>query len=103
MLLHLLACFGLTFVLCDSRLLEPLRRKLIDASWFWAEFLTCHFCAGFWMSAVVMAVVNFGLPVPAYLVEVVIGALAGASFTFALNTVLLALEAFIDDRDSTTH
>lgn len=104
MLIHLLACYGLTFILCDSEILEGLRFALYRRSVsFWQKFLGCHFCAGFWMSALIMAVVNYGLPVPAYLVEVVVGALAGATFTFALNTALLALEAMLHDRDPPTH
>jgi hypothetical protein len=95
---YLLACFGLTYLACDASILarprEIIRRRLR----FIDKMLACYFCTGFWVSLAWYALLS---PLAADWRIGVLGvahAFAGASFSYALNVVLLRFEVHIEMR-----
>ena len=93
-LLYLLACYGLTFVVCDATLFSRPRqwvRKVV----FIDKMLACYFCTGFWTSMVV-TLTEYRTFVdgvwPDIGIWVAMQALAGASFCYGFNTLVLWLE-----------
>lgn len=94
-----MTCYGITFVLCDAKLFLRFREGLKAESAFFHDLLGCYFCTGFWVSLVVHLI---GLREMIehrveYVEGVTLGAFAGATFCYALNSLLLYLEAH--DRD----
>ncbi len=91
---HWLAIFGVTFLICDAKILNRPREWLISKSTFISELLECYFCSGFWVSLLIHAVElrqTYQDPI-AYVWQVVLGGFAGASFAFFFNSLCLALE-----------
>jgi hypothetical protein len=87
-MIFVLACYGLTFAVCDATLLSwP--RSYVRRIPFFDALLSCYFCAGFWCAAVV-SVVYLTLTPAHHLVH----ALAGAASTYAINQTLVAIEGF---------
>jgi hypothetical protein len=82
----LLACFGLTFLLCDAAITAVPRTWLVMRFGFFRKLLACYFCTGFWAS---LALAVGLIREPLWLV---LYGFAGASFSYALNVVLVALE-----------
>lgn len=90
----LLACYGLTFAICDASILsrprDLVRRvKIID------ELLSCYFCAGFWVSlGLYLLLFGHTIEVVNYVsvVWVLAHAFAGAAFTFVADVAVDFLE-----------
>ncbi len=92
-----LACYGVTFLLCDAKIIEAPRQWLTSRSTFLNELLNCYFCTGFWASLAVWFVVGELPANPSRYVEsLVLNAFAGATFCYALNSLILTLESYHD-------
>ena len=92
---YLLACYGLTFAICDAKLFAR-PRQWVKRVQFFDDLLTCYFCTGFWASIVVYVVMHYGSLqdgnwwlTPAYVAAC---AFAGAAFSYALNAAIVWLE-----------
>ena len=97
-LLYLLACYGLTFTLCDAKLFTRLRDLL--CRWKFArELLSCYFCTGFWLSMVLCVPLFWGSFVDGYMwqrvVAVIAYGFAGAAFSYFLDAVIVRLEGTV--------
>lgn len=93
-LTHMLACYGVVFVAVESQVLQNPRLWLMARSRVISELLSCWFCTGFWVAAVVHVVVDRdAVTMGRYMEDVVVGSFAGATFTYALNVLLLTLES----------
>lgn len=94
-----LACYGLTFTLCDAGIFDRPRQILARVRII-KSLLQCYFCTGFWVSAVWWVVLFSGLlngtPEPQnWPVTAAWGsayALAGATFSYGLDVALTVLE-----------
>lgn len=106
---YLLACYGLTFLVCDATIFGRVRDFMRARSKALDGLLSCYFCMGFWVSIFwyfvlyekPQACLGFeeGISWPLWW-WMLAHAFAGASFSFALNVVLTRLEvsmAFIAD------
>lgn len=93
-----LATFGITFSICDAKLLSPLRDRLTSRSVFFYELTNCYMCTGFWVSLFVHAMLNrdVALGLADYVESLGINAFAGATFCYALNSLILTLESYHD-------
>ena len=83
----LLACYGMTFLLCSSHILAAPRTWLVLRSDLLARLLSCYFCTGFWVS---LATALWLLKEPVW------GCLhgfAGATSCYVLDAVVRRLEA----------
>lgn len=92
LLVWLLACYGITFVLCSAKLTAAPRRWL--CRWgFFRELLGCYFCSGFWVG---FATAIWLMEEPVSALSHGLGALlhgfAGATFSYALDALLRRLE-----------
>ncbi len=92
---YLLACYGLTFALCDASILSRPRDFICDRVKVIDELLSCYFCAGFWMSGALYLVL-FGETIESIEYRSVAWAathaFAGAAFSFIANVVVDFLE-----------
>lgn len=89
-ILYLLACYGLTFTVCDAHLFGRPRRWLKARSSFIHDLLSCHFCTGFWTSMAIAAVLyssQHGSLISKAGWSIVYG-FAGAAFCYAFDTVV---------------
>lgn len=86
LIVWLLACYGLTFLLCGAKLTAAPRRLLSRLAFF-ANLLSCYFCTGFWVS---LALAYWVLQTPAW---AVLHGFAGATFCYGLDVLLRRLEA----------
>lgn len=58
--LFVVAVIGMTNIVVDSTLFEPVRTWIKSKSVFWGDVTSCHQCAGFWCGLVTGAcVVSF--------------------------------------------
>jgi len=97
-LVYLLACYGLTFTLCSSKILDRPRFWAVDKSDFAAQLLACYFCMGFWASLAVYPAIFLLDQDPVNLtwkMAIKAGAysLAGASFAYGFDSFIMAAEA----------
>jgi len=86
-LLLWMASSGITFAVCESKILERPRNAIKQASTFATELLECPFCFGFWASLAVHAV-HF----PTYLERIILGSFSGAIFCYGFDLFLRYLE-----------
>lgn len=116
--LYLLACYGLTFLICDATIFGRVRDYMRARSKVIDGLVSCYFCAGFWSSAFWYLVIY---PEPQECLGFEKGiswelwfwwlahAFAGAAFSFALDVVLTRLEVTPmmfppeDDSDDSSH
>ncbi len=93
----LLACYGLTFTLCDASIFERPRAFIRSKSQFVDDLLGCYFCTGFWVSLMwhLFLFYEFGGNRPTdwtYTAWILVHAFAGASFCYAFNTLIVLAE-----------
>jgi hypothetical protein len=85
----LLSIFGVTFLICDSALLE--RPRLWLCRWdLLRGLLSCYFCTGFWVSLFVFTYLN-SETLPQGAVQVVLYAFEGATAAYLLDAAVSAL------------
>lgn len=87
LIVWLLACYGITFLLCSSRILATPRTWLVTRSSAVAELLACYFCTGFWVS---LTTALWLLQTPVW---GVLYGFAGATSCYVLDAVVRRLEA----------
>lgn len=92
LIVWLLACYGMTFLLCSSRILARPRAWVcrVDAI---AELLSCYFCTGFWVS---LTTALWLLQTPVW---GVLYGFAGATSCYVLDALVRRLEAVDDEFD----
>jgi hypothetical protein len=93
-LLILLAAFGVSYIVLDSSILEPVRRRL------WPSF-DCYFCVGFWAGALLytcnyLATEFFGHPWVG-LMKLLLVSLAACGVSGWLGNHLVIHEREIDE------
>jgi len=102
LLVYWFACYGLTFTLCDAKILARPRRFLVSKSQVIRDLLGCYFCTGFWVSGGLylalfpqpQACLGMEDQILWFRVVWTIGfALAGATISYFLNALIEALEA----------
>lgn len=102
-MIYLLACYGLTFALCDAKLFSRPRTWVKEKCSFVEELLSCYFCTGFWSSIVVYASMYYdGFTVDNWqrsLISTVASSFAGAAFSYALNAAIIWMEMAIHNRE----
>jgi hypothetical protein len=98
-LIYLLACYGLTFTICDAKLFSRPREWIKSKARLFDDLLTCYFCVGFWCSIVVFVVMHYGglqdgtwWLTTAYVITY---GFAGATFAYALNAVIVLMEVTV--------
>ncbi len=93
---YLLACYGLTFALCDAAILSRPREFLCNRVRVIDELLSCYFCAGFWVSGALYLVL-FGETIESIEYRSVAWAaahaFAGAAFSFITYVIVDFLES----------
>lgn len=89
------ATYGLTFLLCDAKLIDRARRFMTLRSPFVKELLACYMCTGTWVSGG-LVLLRAGHTGHFVWMDVVVDTFAGAVFCYVINTVLLALEGIHD-------
>jgi len=85
LIVWLLACYGITFLLCGAELTAAPRRWLCRLRFF-EKLLGCYFCSGFWVA---LATAYWLLQTPAW---AVLHGFAGATSCYALDAVVRRLE-----------
>lgn len=80
-----LACYGVTFTLCDAKLTTRPRQWLQRSS-FVASLLGCYFCTGFWVSMGLSWLDGYQG------VDWLLMGFGGAAATYIINSVVMALE-----------
>lgn len=97
---YFLGSYGLTFLVCDATIFATPRQALFERSHLFRSLVSCYFCTGFWASAAWYVILFSGLldghsEAQGWRMNAVWGfahALAGATFVYALNAALVALE-----------
>jgi hypothetical protein len=51
-LFYLLGCYGLTTIIVQSKIMEPVRVSFKDTVPFMYKLLTCMMCTGFWVGVI---------------------------------------------------
>lgn len=87
LIVWLLACYGITFLLCGAKLTATPRRWLVNNSDFLANLLACYFCTGFWVSIITACWV---VQTPLW---AVLHGFAGATSSYILDAAIRRLEA----------
>jgi len=77
----LLACYGVTFLLCGSSLLQTPRVWLRGRSKTIDQLVTCYFCTGFWVAVLI------GFWLFRWSPWTIVYGFAGASSSFLLNSL----------------
>lgn len=85
-IIWLLACYGITFLLCGAELTSRPRHWLGQIRFF-AKLLDCYFCSGFWVSLVTA---SYLLQKPAW---ALLHGFAGATSCYVLDALVRRLEA----------
>jgi len=83
----LLACYGMTFLLCSAKIAAPVRRRLAASSAFFAGLIECYFCTGFWVA------LGTAVWVDQQPVWLVLHGFAGATSCYVLDAAIRRLEA----------
>jgi hypothetical protein len=90
----LLACYGLTFLICDSSILSR-PREVIKRLKLVNELLSCYFCAGFWVGLFWFFALYWA-PTESVSYRIVFEslayALAGAAFSFSFDILVETVE-----------
>ena len=98
-LLYLLACYGLTFTVCDAKIFARPRNWLCKQE-FTRELLSCYFCVGFWAGMILCVPLFWGTMVDGYMWQRVTGVIAygfaSAAFSYSLNAAIVRLESSED-------
>ena len=96
LIVWLLACYGMTFLLCSAKITAAPRRLLCRGRFF-DELLGCYFCSGFWVA---LATAYWLLQTPSW---AILHGFAGATTCYALDALLRRLEGpgtgLLDDFD----
>lgn len=96
-LLFLLACYGLTFAVCDATVFTRPRGWVRRHSAFIDTMLDCYYCTGFWTSMAAYSALyyeSFFGSRGVVAVHVVLHGFAGAAFSYVLNAGVVWLESF---------
>jgi hypothetical protein len=88
-----MASYGMTFTLCDAKILQRPRDWLVGRSKFWQELVECYFCTGFWVSFFVGLGRFYGGEPVQTIKQVVLHSFAGATFCFFFDSLLRTLES----------
>ncbi len=88
-MIFLLACYGVTFVLCDAKVTAR-PRAFVRRITFLDQLLGCYFCVGFWIAAAL------GWWTGHRGVDWFLWSFAGATAAYVINTTLLCLERWAD-------
>jgi hypothetical protein len=91
----LLATYGLTFLVCDSKLLERARRFVKMRSAFMRDLMGCFFCSGVWVAGA-LTMLRMGRAGQFDALNFMVDTFAGATGCYVINTTLLALEGLHD-------
>lgn len=83
----LLACYGMTFLLCSAKVTAWIRRPLTSRSDLLAGLLGCYFCMGFWVA---LGTAYWALREPLW---AVFHGFAGATSSYAIDAAIRRLEA----------
>lgn len=82
LLLYFLSCFGITFVIVHSTIMDKLKlRSLWQKSQFLKELTSCSFCTGFWVGVGISLTFCPNILLPF--------ACAGATYVLERNVVLI--------------
>ena len=98
--LYLLACYGLTFAVCDAKLFFRPRNWVRSWGGFFRDLLACYFCVGFWTSMLLFVLTSYGTLVDGTtwmkVVWIVAHGFAGAAFSYALNAAVVFMETAVE-------
>ena len=85
LIVWMLACYGITFLLCSADLTAAPRRLLRRVAFF-DKLLACYFCTGFWVA---LATAYWLLQTPVW---AVLHGFAGATSCYALDVLIRRVE-----------
>lgn len=88
-MIELLACFGITFLLCDAAIIAR-PRAVVRRIPFVDALLKCYFCTGFWVALALFWYLGRRN------VDLVVWSFAGASAAYVINALVLVLERWND-------
>lgn len=88
-MITLLAIYGVTYLVCDSKILERPRLLLCRVG-FLRNMLACYFCTGFWVALGVYMYLGRS-ELPDGLDSIVLYSFAGASVAYMLDAAVAFL------------
>ena len=82
-----IACIGLTLIITQSQIFEPVRRLLESKSEKLGELINCSMCTGFWVGLMIGAiysydiiVVSFGTSLFSWIISIIANLLVSLSY-----------------------